>query len=856
MGLDNVRVGELDLDLMGDDVDPQTRLTIGKSIGSWLDLLLSQNLRESGFTWAVTVHPAGSVQVRFVSKDSETTSVQLAHEIVFGKPGNFQAAAKPATKAERPVPRIAALTVDGGGLPEGTVLAATKLRVGDAFDFFEWQRDRERIESLFRARGYLRVQVSATRSPSPAGDAAVALRYQVRRGPLTTLDVTGFELPEDVLSGMKTAWSESVDDRFLEEDLHARARAAMVDLGYLQSEVTVAIDAGVSRETTARIGIAPGPRTLERQIVFQGRLALSDRDLLAELATTGAGAAAWREPAAAAAALEAFYRRRGFLAAKVTAAPFQFSQDTVRLPIAIDEGLRHQVSRIDIRGAEAASVGRVQQWLGWRVGDAYNPADTEAAAKRVEAGYVSDGYRAARATVKAAVEPGTARVDVIVDVRPGVRSVVGEVQVVGRGETRETIVRRAIDMPPGSAASAATADRAQRRLYETEAFRSVDVRLVPIAEGVAAPAAEPAEPAKLPQPGAAPATGLEPTRVVVTLEEAPLYRLRYGVQLTDDLTAATQISELRLGVSAELRRRNLFGTALNLGIGGRYEVGNYSGRAALTIPTSVFWPALSTLYFKQSLSTDQGETGPIETVETAVTYQERWRLGQRSELSYGYTFTREQLRYSLVTRSEEPAGPTHRGNLFAAIALDRRDSGFNATRGWFQSSSLEYGAPEIGSDFSYLRYLFQQTYYKKLGGIVFAGAGRVGVLVHLTGDDDQTYSLRFRTGGDRTVRGYDLESLTAPGESGAMVGGRGLLILNGEARFPVWRWLKAATFIDAGNAFVDPAHISLGDLKVGTGFGIRLDTPYALFRLDVGFPLPQNSPTLIRRWYFSIGQAF
>ena len=70
---------------MGDDVDPQTRLTIGKSIGSWLDLLLSQNLRESGLTWAVTVHPVGTVEVRFVSRDSKTNSVQVAHEIIFGR---------------------------------------------------------------------------------------------------------------------------------------------------------------------------------------------------------------------------------------------------------------------------------------------------------------------------------------------------------------------------------------------------------------------------------------------------------------------------------------------------------------------------------------------------------------------------------------------------------------------------------------------------------------------------------------------------------------------------------------------------------------------------------------------------
>jgi translocation and assembly module TamA len=166
---------------------------------------------------------------------------------------------------------------------------------------------------------------------------------------------------------------------------------------------------------------------------------------------------------------------------------------------------------------------------------------------------------------------------------------------------------------------------------------------------------------------------------------------------------------------------------------------------------------------------------------------------------------------------------------------------------------VEYGSTTLGSDFNYLRYLLQQTHYRKMGPVVLAGAAQIGVLVNVTGDESQSYSLRFRTGGDRTIRGYAEESISPPG---VKAGGRALLVLNGEVRFPVWRWLKAVAFLDAGNGFIDPAHISLSDLKVGTGFGLRLDTPYALFRLDVGFPIPQNSDRLIGRWYFSIGQSF
>ncbi len=482
LGLDMVRVGELDLDLLGDDVDPQTRLTIGKSIGSWLDLLLSQNLRESGLTWAVTVHPLGSVAVRFVSRDSQSNSLEVRHEIIFGQPGG-RAPAPTKRRAERPRLTVASVTVSGGGLPEREVLDVTKTRTGKAFEFFEWQRDRERIERLFHGRGYLQVQVSATREPAPAGTSAVALRYQVRRGPITKLQITGYELPEPAVQGMMTAWTRSVDDRFLQEELRDLARAALIDHGYLWSEVGVDITSTTEpRVKTADVRITPGPRASLRRLAITGCRGLSERLLREMLAETGAGANGWRDPKALAASITDFYRRHGYLAATVSVAPPVLDGKMARLPIGIDEGPRHLVSKVDVAGAGTIPVAKVQQWLAWRVGAPFNPADRDAAVERIEAGFASDGYRAARAAVTAAAEPGTANIMVRVEVQPGVRSVVGEVQIVGRAVTRESIVRHALDLPVGAPLSTSAVDRAQRQLYETEAFRSVDITLQPMTE--------------------------------------------------------------------------------------------------------------------------------------------------------------------------------------------------------------------------------------------------------------------------------------------------------------------------------------------------------------------------------------
>jgi outer membrane protein insertion porin family len=90
-------------------------------------------------------------------------------------------------------------------------------------------------------------------------------------------------------------------------------------------------------------------------------------------------------------------------------------------------------------------------------------------------------------------------------------------------------------------------------------------------------------------------------------------------------------------------------------------------------------------------------------------------------------------------------------------------------------------------------------------------------------------------------------------------GGDRLLVLNQEARFKMFRWANGVVFIDAGNIFKKGEDWS--GLKVGYGFGLRLDTPVGLLRGDVGFPVNATSSSGITatrstRWYFGFGHIF
>ena len=90
-------------------------------------------------------------------------------------------------------------------------------------------------------------------------------------------------------------------------------------------------------------------------------------------------------------------------------------------------------------------------------------------------------------------------------------------------------------------------------------------------------------------------------------------------------------------------------------------------------------------------------------------------------------------------------------------------------------------------------------------------------------------SIRFFTGGSKSVRGYAYESLGPEDENGDVIGGEHLMV--GSVEFEHYcndRW-GAAVFIDAGNALE-----SFGDdLEQGAGFGLRWKSPVGSVRIDV-----------------------
>lgn len=92
--------------------------------------------------------------------------------------------------------------------------------------------------------------------------------------------------------------------------------------------------------------------------------------------------------------------------------------------------------------------------------------------------------------------------------------------------------------------------------------------------------------------------------------------------------------------------------------------------------------------------------------------------------------------------------------------------------------------------------------------------------------------LRFFAGGDRSVRGFDYQSIGETNAEGDVIGGEFLTVASAEYEHYFLENWGAAVFVDGGDAYS-----SEFNANIGAGLGLRWRSPVGLVRLDVAVPV-------------------
>ena len=591
------------------------------------------------------------------------------------------------------------------------------------------------------------------------------------------------------------------------------------------------------------------------------------------------------------------YRGDGFLSATVEVA--RIALDTasgfVDVDVRVREGVRTLVESISFEGNAEIPLRDLARQAKLAPGDPLSLSRAEETRLALLDLYASRGFLYARIVGTEDYSPDRKSAGLRFRVEEGPQVRVRKVFVSGNRQTREAFVRSTIDLEPGDVYTPEAASKSQAELLRLGIFRSAGLRL-----------GDPdvAEPEKdlnvevVERAWQSLVAGLG-----FSLADGPRSFLEYG--LPNLFGRALGLgARLKVNYPLDAFRPELKTRPVNSRVEGIAGLG-------LTYPR-VF--GLSFTSARLDLIAEHRIPINYELARAALSAGlDLSRFGplgvslngdvEVDNLSSGLSST------SLfdVTRAEEarllyPLGVTTLFSLRPILMLDFRDNATHPRRGWLANAVVEF-VHSIGQPGSHVLFgLFPGSathinmlkvsgaitgYFPLASRSVFALALRGGQVFPLDPQSQTIGPKRFYLGGADTMRGYGEDemipqdrrefaaaetrrcatSLSGLGCSAQLAdrvnrgymlpsgGGQAYALVKAEIRVPIAESVELGFFSDIGNLWLDTTEVSLADLRLNVGFGVRIITPVGPAVLDLGFNTGPDSRIneAVLAPHFSIG---
>jgi outer membrane protein assembly factor BamA len=200
-----------------------------------------------------------------------------------------------------------------------------------------------------------------------------------------------------------------------------------------------------------------------------------------------------------------------------------------------------------------------------------------------------------------------------------------------------------------------------------------------------------------------------------------------------------------------------------------------------------------------------------------------------------------------------------------SVTFEHFDDKTDPSQGFFSTFSLKAMVPPTVSDGWFVKALLEQSlFYPLYPLIIGALRWRVG---HIFNAKFSTIlpTERFYLGGANSLRGYEtnmvppLNDVISDGKSiWVPIGGKSMVNINAELRFPLYKQLSGVLFTDMGilaqDRFADiAAHSWLG----ASGFGLRFASPIGPIRFDIGWKWKKRDPKdKSYAFFITLGHAF
>jgi len=724
---------------------------------------------------------------------------------------------------------------------ESLVLEAFGISPGDRY---EVEDVRSGIRSLYRQGLFRDIQVEAERT---AEGIDIVIRVvenptllRIRYDGADKLDEGDFEEVVQLVAG-QTVTDRSVDQA--RRDLEALYR----EKGYLLAEVTPELKG--DRRADLTFHIKEGKKVQVEKIRFEGNSVVSADDLRDVMKTKEDRW--WRGGDFKKDVFEEDKERlvsrmgqEGFVDARVVDVRRSFNdeRDKLTLDITVEEGPRYRVGTIDVDHGGVLPGNRIRSAIVLEEGDPFDTVKFDDSTTNLYTLFHEQGYIYANIDVRKHPHDDVIDLEYVVHEQEPAR--IHRILITGNTRTREEVIRRELRAAPGDLFKRSRVLRSQREVFQLGFFNDI----------------------KLDSRTADRETGDIDLILNVEERQTGTASLGAGVNSQAGLTGFLQLSQNNfrgkgqiISVRAEFGNFReydlsftepwLFGTPTSAGIDGFDTRRRYTefieGRRGgnLRVGRPFPWLDYTSVALRYSLA--------------------EYRIEGRS----GYTFL-DGILVDEATVPDSRVADTEKEDvstvsaISTTIARSSVDSPFFPTRGSATRLYYEVGGGWLGGNEHYQMTSFStKSHFRTIGKFVLSLSGQVGFLVGLDRAEDVPFWKRFRLGGISSygLRGYD-DYDVVPDEKSPSTGGRSMLIMTSELRYPIVDAIQALAFFDAGNTWAGPSETNLTDLRRGAGFGLRIDVPMVgQLGFDYGYGFDRTKREGGPGWEFHFqlgGQSF
>ncbi len=649
---------------------------------------------------------------------------------------------------------------------------------------------------------------------------------------------------DDILAAMSSKTGSVLNERLLAQDVQTVTELYRKE-GYYLADVQARVEQPQGSMTAALVfDVSEGEKLYIKDVIIEGLEAIDEDDIKKDLALTERGLLSWftgtgvlREEYLErdSAVLQAFCLDNGFIDAQISAPEVIYEKDGIIIKYQINEGARYKLGTIEFVGDMIDTEERMNEIItldNYKEDDEYFKLSImQDDVKALTDFYGNYGY--AFAAIDVQTNKNTEGAEPVLDIRFAFdkkqKVYIRRVETEGNYRTRDNVILREMRMGDGDLFDGAKLRRSNERLHRLRFFTEVDTELVP--------------------------TGNE--------DEVDL-----KVKVAEDKTGAVMggvgySTFYKVGVSANITERNLFGRGYSLSLAGFFS--SVSTNFDMTFINPRLYD--TDLGFGNETYAVWSDWDDFSRKTYGNTIRFFYPLGEYTSIGFGYRldqYTLYDIPETAPRSYTEYEGENWSSVIHGNLTYDSTDSREQPTRGYVGKLSFEYGGGGLGGNDDFFKPLAELQGFHMVNrnaNHVMHWRARVGGVFENSNKPVPVFD-RFFIGGMDSIRGYDSSDL-APRDPvyGDEIGGDRMGFLNLEY---IWTFepelgLAIVPFFDIGfQTDSDQTSDPFSELKKSVGLELRWRSPMGDLRFAYGYPLDKSvtGEDLGGRFEFSMGQTF